>query len=47
MQALELNHKEVRATKAGFLPFLVIIAIDAAVLGFMSGYIYESYTSDH
>ena len=47
MQVLELNHKEVRAAKAGFLPFLVIIAIDAAVLDFMSGYINDSYTSDH
>jgi hypothetical protein len=47
MQVLELDHKEVKTNKAGFLPFLLVIAIDAAVLGFMSGYIYESYTSDH
>lgn len=47
MHVLQLDHKEVKVSKAGFLPFLVVIAIDAAVLGFMSGYIYESFTSDH
>lgn len=47
MQVLELNHKEVQTTRAGFLPFLVVLAVDAVLLGFMGGYIYESYTSDH
>jgi len=42
-----ISISEMKKVRGGFLPFVVILAIDAALLGFMSGYIYESFTSDH
>ena len=42
-----LSIPEMKKVRGGFLPFVVILVIDAALLGFMSGYIYESFTNDH
>ena len=42
-----LSIPEMKEVRGGFLPFVVILVIDATLLGFMSGYIYESFTSDH
>ncbi len=42
-----LSIPEMKKASGGFLPFVVILVIDAALLGFMTGYIYESFTSDH
>ena len=43
----ELSESQMKTIKGGLLPFHVVLFIDAALIGFMSGYIYESYTSDH
>ena len=42
-----LSIPEMKKVRGGFLPFVLILVIDATLLGFMSGYIYESFTSDH
>lgn len=42
-----LSIPEMKKVRGGFLPFVVILVIDATLLGFMSGYIYESFTNDH
>lgn len=42
-----LTKVEKEKVKGGILPVLLILTIDAVLLGTMGGYIYESFTSDH
>ena len=36
-----------KKVKGGLLPLLLVLTVDAVLLGTMGGYIYESFTSDH
>ena len=42
-----LTKVENEKVKGGILPVLLVLTIDAVLLGTMGGYIYESFTSDH
>lgn len=42
-----LSNAEQGKVKGGILPVLLVLTIDAVLLGTMGGYIYESFTSDH
>ena len=42
-----LTKVEKEKVKGGILPVLLVLTIDAVLLGTMGGYIYESFTSDH
>lgn len=43
----EMNSQEIIDCQGGILPLLLILATDAVLLGFMGGYTYESFVSDH
>ena len=43
----KLGRSELKETKGGILPVLLVMTLDAVLLGAMGGYIYESFTSDH
>ena len=43
----EMKSKEIADCQGGLLPLLLILATDAVLLGFMGGYTYESFVSDH
>lgn len=43
----ELSSQEVVNCQGGLLPLLLVLATDAVLLGFMGGYLYESFASDH
>lgn len=42
-----LTKVENEKVKGGILPVLLVLTIDAVLLGTMGGYIYESFTSEH
>ena len=42
-----VKKKECQGIKGGLLPLLLVLTVDAVLLGTMGGYIYESLTSDH
>lgn len=43
----KVGKKESRSIRGGLLPLLLVLTVDAVLLGTMGGYIYESLTSDH
>ncbi|WP_421804787.1 hypothetical protein [Flagellimonas sp.] len=43
----EMSQHDTIDYQGGILPLLLIVATDAMLLGFMGGYIYESFASDH
>ena len=43
----ELERSKQKEMKGGILPVLLVMTLDAVLLGTMGGYIYESFTSDH
>ena len=43
----ELEGSKQKEMKGGILPVLLVMTLDAVLLGTMGGYIYESFTSDH
>jgi hypothetical protein len=43
----DLRRSEQKEIKGGILPVLLVMTLDAILLGTMGGYIYESFTSDH
>ncbi len=47
LKVIELKDCETVKHGGGFLPLALLLVADAAILGYMGGYLYESFTSDH
>lgn len=44
---LKLNESQMKNIHGGLAPFLIIMVVDAFLLGTMSGYMFETYISEY
>ena len=44
---LKLNESQMKKIHGGLAPFLIIMVVDAFLLGTMSGYMFETYISEY
>tara|TARA_B100001093_G_scaffold520149_1_gene613179 strand:- start:16794 stop:16958 length:165 start_codon:yes stop_codon:yes gene_type:complete len=44
---LKLNESQMKKFHGGLAPFLLIMVVDAVLLGTMSGYMYETYITEY
>ena len=47
IERLKLNDSQMKKYHGGLAPFLLIMVVDAVLLGTMSGYMYETYITEY